>query len=623
MLLEQIAVLTNQAIRQAFGMRVARVPLEFPHNRSFGDLTVNGFLLARELKRPPAGIAEELARCMGGLGPIDSAAAVDGYVNLRLIPEAIFQGSIPQVLQDPNRFGSNKEHSGKKLMVEYSAPNTNKPQHLGHMRTDFLGHSLSLILENASAEVVKANLYNDRGTHICKSMLTYQRWGDGATPESAGKKGDHFVGDFYVLFETRFKEERDAWIEANPDHYAAYKDKHGTDRKGRDVPEDKLQAKYAASFKDEHFDKIGLGRECQKMLLAWEAEDPQVRALWETMTAWVIEGMEKTYVDLGVSFDVVYRESETWQWGRAKVMEGLEKGVFQRRDDGAIEIDLRADKLDKKVVLRSDGTAIYVTQDIGTTIRKAEEHSLDGQVWVVGNEQIYHFQVLFKIMERLGYAWAEGLHHLAYGMVNLPDGKMKSREGTVVDADDLLSEVAGLAAEEVKARDPAGEIPADELEHRSRTIGLASLRFMLLKVSPKNDMMFDPAESVSFDGDTGARVLYAYARLKTMINSAGDETDSEELDLTVLTHEMERNLALSILSFTGATARAARDFNPSVIASFLIEFVRDLNRFYDRCPVLKEDDLGIRKARLELCRAAVEVLGRGAQLLGMPLLDRM
>ena len=623
MLLDQIAVLANQAIKEAFGVRVSRVPLEFPQNRSFGDLTINGFMLARELKLPPAGIAEELARCIGGIGPIDSAAAVDGYVNLRLVPEAIFQGSIPQVLHDPDRFGTNEERAGKKLMVEYSAPNTNKPQHLGHMRTDFLGHSLSLILENAGAEVVKANLYNDRGTHICKSMLAYQRWGEGATPESSGKKGDHFVGDFYVLFEKRFKEERDAWIEANPDHYAAYRDKHGKDRKDRDVPEEKLRTKYAASFKDEYFDKVDLGRECQEMLLAWEAEDPQVRALWETMTAWVIEGMEKTYVDLGVSFDVVYRESETWQWGRAKVMEGLEKGVFYKRDDEAIEIDLRADKLDKKIVLRSDGTAIYVTQDIGTTIRKAEEHGLDGQVWVVGNEQIYHFQVLFKIMERLGYGGAEDLYHLAYGMVNLPDGRMKSREGTVVDADNLLTEVAGLATEEIKARDPTGEIPSDEMEHRARTIGLASLRFMLLKVSPKNDMMFDPADSVSFDGDTGARVLYAYARLRTMINDAADETPPDELDLTVLTHENERNLAQSILSFSGTTARAARDLNPSVIASFLIELVRDLNRFYDRCPVLKEADEATRKARLGLCRAAAEVVRRGTQLLGMPLLDRM
>lgn len=623
MLLDQIAVLAGQAISQAFGVRVSRVPLEFPQNRSFGDLTINGFMLARELKRAPAGIAEELARCIGGLGPIDSAAAVDGYVNLRLIPEAIFQGSIPEVLRAPDRFGTNKERDGKKLMVEYSAPNTNKPQHLGHMRNDFLGHSLSLLLENAGATVVKANLYNDRGTHICKSMLAYQRWGNDATPESNATKGDHFVGEYYMLFEKRFKEERDAWVEANPEHYAEYEERHGVDRKGREVPQDKLRSKYLSSFKDDNFDKVGLGRDCQEMLRRWEADDPEVRLLWETMTAWAVAGMEKTYEDLGVSFDVVYRESETWRWGRDEVMQGLEKGVFSKREDGAIEIDLRADKLDKKVVLRSDGTAIYITQDIGTTIKKAEDHELDGQVWVVGNEQIYHFQVLFKIMERLGYAWSEDLYHLAYGMVNLPEGKMKTREGTVVDADDLLHEVAELAAEEVRARDPAGEIPAEELSHRARTIGLAALRFMLLKVSPKNDMTFDPAESVSFDGDTGARVLYAYARLKTMLNDAGDDALDDAIDLTVLTHEMERNLALGILSFTGATARAARDLNPSVIANFLIELVRDLNRFYDRCPVLKEDDAALRKARLGLCRAAAEVLRRGTGLLGMPLLDRM
>ena len=622
MLLEQIAALINQAISQTFNAKVSRVPLEFPQNRSFGDLTINAFMLARELHRAPRGIAEELARNLGNLGPIDSAAAVDGYINLRLVPEAIFQGSIPEVLRDPDAFGRNKEKDGLKLMVEYSAPNTNKPQHLGHMRNDFLGHCLSLILGNAGADVVKANLYNDRGTHICKSMLAYERFGEGATPDSTGKKGDHFVGEYYLMFEARFNEQRDEWIDQNPDHFSDFKERHGVDRKGREVPEDKLRKKYLSSFKEENFELIELGKSCQEMLRNWESDDPAVRALWTKMTGWVVEGFQKTYEDLGVSFDVVYKESDTWRWGRDKVMEGLEKGVFYKREDGAIEIDLKADKLDKKVVLRSDGTASYITQDIGTTIRKAEEHNLDGQVWVVGNEQIYHFQVLFKIMERLGFGWAEHLHHLAYGMVNLPEGRMKTREGTVVDADVLLAEVAALAADEVRDRDPSGEISAEEIAHRAETIGLASLRFMLLKVAPKNDMMFDPAESVSFDGDTGARVLYAYARLRSLLNDGG-EVDHASIDLSVLTHEMERNLALGILSFTGAAARAARDMNPSVIASFLLELVRDLNRFYDRCPVLKEEDEGLRNARLALCSDAATVLRRGADLLGMPLLERM
>jgi arginyl-tRNA synthetase len=363
------------------------------------------------------------------------------------------------------------------------------------------------------------------------------------------------------------------------------------------------------------------------MLRRWEGDDPEVRQLWETMSGWVIEGFEQTYRALGISFDVVYRESETWQWGRDKVLEGVKRGVFTRRTDGAVEIDLTAEKLDRKVVLRSDGTSIYITQDIGTTIRKAEEHKLDGQVWVVGNEQIYHFQVLFKIMERLGYPWSERLRHLAYGMVNLPEGRMKTREGTVVDADDLLAEVTELAAEEVRARDPAGEILPEEVAHRASVIGLAALRFMLLKVAPKNDMTFDPAESVKFDGDTGARVLYAFARLRSLINDSVSEVPadhaSQHPDLTVLTHEAERNLALDLLAFTGAAGRAAREDNPSVIAAFLLELVRDLNRFYDRCPVLKDPDPTVRGARLSLCRATAEVLRRGADLLGMPLLERM
>ncbi|MAG56744.1 MAG: arginine--tRNA ligase [Planctomycetes bacterium] len=623
MLLEQIAALCRQTINETFGKIVERIPLEFPADRSFGDLTLNAFQLARDLKGAPAGIAEELARSLGGLGPIESAAAVKGFVNLRLIPEAIFDGSVPSVLRNPDAFGRNRELDGRRMMVEYSAPNTNKPQHLGHMRNDFLGHALSLVLANAGATVVTANLYNDRGTHICKSMLAYEQWGEGQTPESTGKKGDHLVGEYYLLFESKFKEERDAWVAENPDDFASFKEQNGTDRKGKPLAEDQLRKKYLTSFNEAGFEKIPLGLACQDMLRAWEAEDATVRALWEKLTGWVVAGFEKTYADLGVSFDAVFRESETWLEGKDEIEKGLAKGVFKKRDDGAIEIDLRADKLDRKVVLRSDGTAIYITQDIGTTVKKAADHDLDGQVWVVGNEQIYHFKVLFKIMERLGYAWAENLHHLAYGMVNLPEGRMKTREGTVVDADDLLSEVTRLAAEEVLARDPTGELLAADVEVRARTIALASLRFMLLKVAPKNDMTFDPAESVKFDGDTGARILYAHARLRTLLNDAGDQAIGEGADLSLLVHEMERNLALQILSFTGITARAARDLSPAHIANFLLELVRDLNRFYDRCPVLKEDDENLRRARLHLCRAAADVLKRAAGLLGMPVLDRM
>lgn len=623
MLLQQISTLARQAISNTLNTRIERVPIEFPSDRSHGDLTINAFLIAKEIRAHPEMIAEELARALSGLGPIESAASVKGFVNLRLATEVVFLGSVPLAISNPRAFMATGNFRDLRLMVEYSAPNTNKPLHLGHMRNNFLGHSLSLILENAGATVVKANLYNDRGTHICKSMLAYQKYGAGATPASEGRKGDHFVGDYYVLFERKFGEQVERFIADHPEDLEKWTSGHRTDRKGRPLPPKEIAQNYRSYFREEGFERIPLGAECQEMLRAWERGDPEVVRLWELMNGWAIEGFEQTYRDEGVDFDVVYRESETYALGREIILQGLERGVFHRREDGAIEIDLRAEKLDRKVVLRSDGTSVYITQDIGTTHRKAEEHQLDGQVWVVGNEQRYHFQVLFKILERLGYPWADRLHHLAYGMVHLPDGKMKSREGRVVDADDLLAEVVALAAREIRDRDPASEIPEAEVEARAKAIGLSSLRFMLLKVSPMNDMVFNPEESVSFEGDTGARVLYAYARLKSMLIDGAEEPGASESDLALLVEPSERNLALDLLGFPEAASRAAREYNPSVIANYLIEIVRDLNRFYDRCPVLRESDPALRRARLALCEAAANLIERGAGLLGMPLLDRM
>jgi arginyl-tRNA synthetase len=623
MLLQQISELARQALSQSLQIRAQRIPVEFPADRSHGDLTINAFLIAKEVHAAPNLIAEELARALSGLGPIESAAAVRGFVNLRLATEVVFLGSIPLAIGDIRQFAANREMKGLRLMVEYSAPNTNKPLHLGHMRNNFLGHALSLILQNAGAQVIKANLYNDRGTHICKSMLAYKKFGEGRTPESEGIKGDHFVGRYYVLFERRFAEQVVEFIESNPRDFGEWKQQHGVDRKGRPLSDNELITAYRASFREESFERIPLGAECQDMLRAWEKGEEEVVALWTRMNAWAIAGFEQTYKDQGVSFDVVYRESETYAFGKEIIAKGLERQVFYRRPDGAIEIDLTADKLDKKVVLRSDGTSVYMTQDIGTTVQKAEEHKLDGQVWVVGNEQRYHFQVLFKILERLGYTWADRLHHLAYGMVNLPDGKMKSREGRVVDSDDLLKDVVALAAQEIRERDHAGDLNPADIAERAQAIGLASLRFMLLKVSPMNDMVFNPEESVSFEGDTGARVLYAYARLKSMILDDPEATATDEPDFTLLQDPAERFLALDLLGLAGAAARAAREYNPGAVANYLLDLVRDLNRFYDRCPVLKEPNRDLRRARLALCKATAEVLARGAELLGMPLLQRM
>lgn len=623
MLLQQISYFVSQAIEEAFSTRVEDIPLEFPQDRTHGDLTVNAFLLAKALRLAPPRIAEELARSLAGVGPIDTAAAVKGFVNLRLAHEAIFQSTVPPLLADPEAYGRGKELAGKKLLIEFSAPNTNKPLHLGHMRNNFLGDSVSRILANAGAEVVRANLYNDRGIHICKSMLAYERFGNGETPESAGEKSDHFVGRYYVLFEQKFQEEVLAWLPDNTEHWDHWREKNATDRKGKPVAEEDLKKKYVASFREEHFGLIPLGAACQKMLRDWEAGDAQVRELWERMNAWTFDGFGQTYSEQGIAFDAVYRESETYADGKDRVLEGLEKGVFQKREDGAIEIDLRAEKLDKKVVLRSDGTSVYITQDIGTTIKKANDHEVDGQIWVVGNEQDYHFKVLFKILKRMGFAWADDLYHLSYGMVHLPDGRMKTREGRVVDADDLLKEVEARAVEEIDERDPTGEIGAEEKQARARAIALAALRFMLLRVTPEKEMTFDPEASVKFEGETGPRILYAYARLRSMLNEGGVDGSDTGADLGLLEHDTERHLALDLLGFPGVTSRAARERNPQAIGSFLLDLVRDLNRFYDRCPILKEENEELRRARLALCLAASRVIERGAGFLGLPLLQRM
>ena len=623
MLLDQITELVLPAVEDIFGKRPSTLAVDFPADRAFGDVTINAFLLARALRQPPPLIAEKLAAALSGLGPIRSAEAVKGYVNLRLDTESLFRGVIPEILADPDAFARSASRRDKRILVEFSAPNTNKPQHLGHMRNNFLGDSVSRLLANASAEVVKVNLYNDRGIQICKSMLAYLKWGEGIDPIAAGIKGDHFVGRMYVRFERELAAERDRFVAEHPEDFEEYRRTHGRDRKGRPLDEDTLRKRYLASFREENFGKLALGRECQEMLRAWEAGEPEVLELWERMNAWAFSGFDQTYERLGISFDRVYRESQTWKYGRDLVLKGLEKGVFSRRSDGAVEIDLTPWNLGRKVVLRPDGTSVYITQDIGSTVRKYEDIHPDVQIWVVAEEQRHHFLVLFKILELMGYEWAKDLHHLSYGLVHLPEGRMKSREGKVVDADDLMDEVRDLAAEEIRKRDTERSIEDEEILRRAEVIALASLRFMLLKVSPQNSMTFNPEESVRFEGDTGARILYAYARLETMIRDAGEEAAGREASFGLLRTEAERNLALSLLEYPPIAARAAANLSPADVANYLIEVVRDLNRFYEQCPVLREEDAELRRARLLLCRGAAATLRHGCGLLGMPLLERM
>ena len=623
MLLDRLQDRVREACEQLFGKRPEIVPLEFPTDRTHGDLTVNAFLLARELRLRPDAIALQLAGALSGAPETLRAEAVKGFVNLTLEPAALFRTAVSETLEAGDAYGRGRSLAGTRQLIEFSAPNTNKPMHLGHMRNNFLGKSVALVRANAGADMVRANLYNDRGIQICKSMLAYERYGENATPASTGEKGDHFVGRYYVMFETRFREERDAWITAHPAHEETWAATHSTDRKGRPLSADRIHANYVASFKEENFGLVTLGSDCQEMLRNWEAGDPAVRELWATMNAWALEGFSATYARLGIAFDCLYRESETYTLGRELVLAGVGKGTFERLPDGAVVCDLEQEGLGRKVVLRSDGTSVYITQDIGTTVLKADQQHVDGQTWVVAEEQAWHFKVLFAVLRKMGYSWAPNLRHLSYGLVHLPSGRMKSREGTVVDADDLLNEVADLAASEIRIRDPDQALPDEEVGRRAEVIALAALQFMLLKVTPTSEMIFNPEESVKFEGDTGARVLYAYARLNTMILDARAEDLADDAPTLVLGQEAERALALRLLAYPALAGRAARDDNPSVIAAFILDLVRDLNRFYETCDVLREADPALRRARLALCRAVATGLRNACGLLGMPLLERM
>ncbi|MEE9391170.1 MAG: arginine--tRNA ligase [Planctomycetota bacterium] len=592
MLLDRIKEICRKACVDVYEQDAPEVAIDFPDK--FGDLALNCFYLAKTYRKGPPMIAAALAPAIleRGEGIIHAAEAVSGYVNLTLSDQSLFEAAIKPALFP---IEPDEAKSTAKVMVEFSSPNTNKPQHLGHVRNNCLGDSISRILAATGSNIVRANLINDRGIHICKSMLAYQKEGEGKTPQSEGIKGDHFVGQFYVLFEKRFKAEFDAYREQDPGN--------------------------AEVSKDDFFKLSRWGNEAQQLLQLWENGDEETIQLWKTMNAWVIDGFHQTYADLGISFDNIYLESETYKHGKDIVERGLEKGVFYRRDDGAVEIDLSADKLDKKVVLRSDGTSVYITQDIGTTVKKFEGEGLSRQVWVVGDEQIYHFKVLFKVLEKLGYEWAKDCYHLAYGMVNLPDGKMKSREGKVVDADDLISEVTELAAKEIRNR--AEGIDDAVVIDRARKIGLAALKFMILSVAPQTTMTYDPKESVAFDGDTGPYVLYAFARIRRMIEDSGLDESKLEFDATLLGDATERKLALRLLQFAPILERAARDMAPSQICTYLLQLARSYHSHNRQVPILKADDAKVREARLALSRATAARLQQGLKLLGIETVNRM
>jgi arginyl-tRNA synthetase len=582
-------------LHDEYGVSVPELPVELCPPQFTGDITVNCFPLAKPLRRKPMELAAALCDFLASHADIEAVSAVKAFVNIRLRTAALLRDTVADrdalLAAVPLPVAERR-----RVLIEFSAPNTNKPQHLGHVRNNTVGMATASILERAGHEVVRVNLVNDRGIHICKSMLAYQRFGAGCTPASCAKKGDHLVGDFYVAYDKELRRQLAALRQEQPS--------------------------LAEKSDDDLFLETEIGQAAQAMLRAWEADDPAVRELWKTMNQWVLEGFDATYQRMGVEFDRCYLESQTYMLGKDIVRDGLERGVFTRREDGAVVIDFTDPSLGSKVVLRSDGTSVYVTQDIGTTLLKQNDYEPEQQIWVVGDEQKYHFKVLFAILKALGYSWADRLTHMAYGMVNLPSGKMKSREGTVVDADELFDEMEELAREATRER--AGDQLPENLDERARVISMAALKFMLLKVNPKTTMMFDPQASIKFEGDTGPYVLYAYARISSMLRKAAAEGfKAAAPDWSLLKEDSERSLALRCALYPEQLQKAARDLDSSTLASYLLDLAKDFSAFYRNCPVLSAEDASLRDARLALSDTVRVILADGLKALTINTLESM
>ena len=548
-----------------------------------GDFTINAFRLAR-FCGGPANAAAAMAECLSADPEIENVEVVKAFVNVTVKPEVLLAAAADVDAV----FAAAKlpEAELRRVLIEYSAPNTNKPQHLGHVRNNTLGMSLASLLRRVGHEVIEINLVNDRGIHICKSMLAYQRFGHGETPESCGIKGDHLVGDYYVKFNTELGRE-----------LKAYRAEHPAESEGKSD--------------EELFGSTELGAAAQQMLRDWEAGDPAVRELWKTMNSWVFAGFDATYRRMGIRFDHTYLESQTYLLGKDLIARGLDKGVFTKREDGAVICDLG--KLGKKVVLRSDGTSVYITQDIGTTLRKFEDYAPGEMIWVVGDEQLLHFKMLFEILRRLGYSWADRLSHLSYGMVNLPSGKMKSREGTVVDADDLFDEMAELARNACRERADADGLDEAEIARRGESIGLGALKFMLLKFNPQTTMIFDPAASLKFEGDTGPYVQYVAVRVASIERKAAERGFSvpEHPAWELLSSAAEKELAVKLLFYSETLKNCARKHDASGLVEYLLGVAKAFNRFYRDCPVLAAEDRRIAAARLALASAVRRVIADG------------
>jgi arginyl-tRNA synthetase len=578
-----------------------------------GDYSVVVFPFVKIAKKTPDVAAAEIgAYVQKSLPEVQSFNAVKGFLNLE-ISDVYWHDFLQSVVANPD-FGR-QPRNGRKVMVEFSSPNTNKPLHLGHIRNILLGWSCAQILEAAGNEVVKTQIINDRGVAICKSMLSWQKWGEGQTPESTGIKSDHFVGDWYVFFEIKSREEYERWQQTD-----AAKRVFETKKKANQTEKD-----FFKDYKNKWFaEHSALGAEVREMLLRWEAHDPETLALWRKMNGWVYAGFDQTYRDLGVSFDKLYYESDTYLLGKDIVDDGIAKGVFFKKDDGSVWVDLSDAGLDQKAVVRADGTSLYITQDLGTARMRYHDLGCERYVYVVADEQNYHFQVLFEILKRLGEPYAGGLHHLSYGLVELPTGRMKTREGTVVDADDLIAEVIKLASEQSSERGEIEGVSAAERQENLRRVGMGALKFFIVKVHPKKKMIFNPEESVDLQGQTGPYIQYSYVRINGLMQRI--EREAIELNLAGeynAIQAQEKELLVALHDYPNVVARAAEEYDPSLVANFCYDLAKKYHRFWHDLSIFNADSAEARAFRLTLSRSVGQVLKSGMGLLGVEMPERM
>jgi len=604
MLIEQeITQAVVAAVKSLYGQEVPEqlIQLDATKKEFEGHMTLVVFPLLKVSRKKPADTAQEIGDYLVANlpGTVARFNVINGFLNL-VIADACWISLLSEIQQDEHYGLQPVTDASPLVMIEYSSPNTNKPLHLGHVRNNLLGWALAQVMQANGNRVVKTNIVNDRGIHICKSMLAWQKWGNSETPESTGMKGDHLIGKYYVAFDQHFRAERqqlmDKFIAEGMDEEAA------KERAEKESP---------------------LMQEARAMLVKWEQNDPEVRALWKRMNDWVYAGFDETYKALGVSFDKIYYESQTYLEGKEKVMEGLEKGFFYRRPDGSVWADLTQEGLDEKLLLRADGTSVYMTQDIGTAKLRFQDFPIDQMIYVVGNEQNYHFQVLSILLDKLGFKWGKDLVHFSYGMVELPNGKMKSREGTVVDADDLIAKMIADAGEMSKDKVNKLEgISEKEAQEIARIVGLGALKYFILKVDARKNMLFNPEESIDFNGNTGPFIQYTYARIRSILRKAeGDTAFLSAIHCEL--NEKEIALIQRLTAFGASVQKAGSDYNVSVIANYCYDLAKEFNGFYHDFQILKEENKEKRATRLALCEAVAKVIKTGMGLLGIEVPERM